>query len=157
MDLIGLASKTAEAVVNIYAGREGFATRGKEREGRVFYETGIDMALSVLGEAQLSADPHAIILAEYTFISQEYQICPKTDKHSMRSLMRARQGFDDAFLALQVVENSAGYKEADKTHPHFHTYRVSGFPKDSFHDVAERVSVQFLTVYRIVDGNTHGA
>ncbi|MCL2609551.1 MAG: hypothetical protein FWD94_06590 [Treponema sp.] len=89
--------------------------------------------MSVFKEVQAYADPQTIVLAEYTFISQELELCPETDKYSLKSLAQATQSFDDAFLALQVVENGAGYKEADKTHPHHGNFRVSGFPKDAFH------------------------
>ena len=133
MDLIGLAAKVYDSVVNIYAGRKGFATRGMEQEGRISYETGIASSLVAFKEAQTSADPHVIVFAEYTYISQELELCPETDTYSLKSLAHAIQGFDDAFLALQVVENSANYKEADKTHPHHSNYRISGFPKDAFH------------------------
>jgi hypothetical protein len=133
LDPIGLASKIAESAINIDIGRKGFATRGREQEGRISYETGIGEALKSFKEAQTSANPQTIILSEYAFISQEYQLCPETDTYSLKSLAHAIQGFDDAFLALQVVENSANYKEADKTHPRHSNYRVNGFPKDAFH------------------------
>jgi len=73
-----------------------------------------------------------MILAEYTFLTQELQFCEKSDKDSLNSLTKALQMFDDAFLALQAVEDS-GYKIVDKTTPHHKDYRVSGYPKDSFH------------------------
>jgi len=119
--------------VNIYAGREGFATRGKEQEGRISYEVGIEMALSAFEAVRLTADPFTIILAEYTFISQELKLCPESDVHGRKSLTHAIQSFDDAFLALQVVEVAEDYRKADKTHPHHADYRVKGFPKDSYH------------------------
>ena len=133
MELIGLANEIAEAVMNIYSGREGFATRGKEREGRISYETGIGEASKIFKEAQASVDPQSLILTEYAFISQELALCPETDKYSLNSLTGARQSFDDAFMALQVVEDDAGYRQADKTYPHNGNYRISGFPKDAFH------------------------
>ena len=132
LDQIGLASRIYEAVINIDAGRKGFATRGRAEEGRISYETGIAHALKTFQEAQASSNPQIIILTEYTFISQELEFCEKTDKDSLNSLTQAIQGFDDAFLALQAVEES-GYKTADKAFPHNGKYRVSGFPKDSFH------------------------
>ena len=133
MDSIGLASNVAEAVLNIYAGRRGFATRGKEQEGRISYEIGIDMASEAFKEAQNSSDPQALALAEYAFISQELELCPKTDKYSLQSLTSARQSFDDAFLVLQVVEDSVIYKGVDKAFPHHKDYRFKEFPKDAFH------------------------
>ena len=136
MDLIGLVHNIHQAVISIDAGRKGWATKGKEAEGRVAYEYGINLAMSSFKEAQASVDPQALILAEYTFICQELQLCSETDNDSLSSLTQAKQNFDDAFMALQVVENSAFYKEADKTFPHHKNYRIrsaSGFPKDAFH------------------------
>jgi hypothetical protein len=129
----GLLSNIADAAANIDAGRKGFATRGKAEEGRISYETGIAEALTAFQEAQAAADPQTMILAEYTFLTQELQFCEKTDKDSLSSLTQAIQSFDDAFLALSVVENP-NYIITDKTTPHHKKYRVGGgFPKDSFH------------------------
>ena len=79
MDLTGLLRNIYEAALAIDSGRKGFATRGKEQEGRINYEEGIAKALSAFQEASnqrfaASADPETIILAEYTFISQEVTI-----------------------------------------------------------------------------------
>jgi hypothetical protein len=71
LDTIGLVSSIADAALAIEYGRKGFATRGKEQEGRISYETGIAVALSAFKEAQSTADPQTIILAEYTFLTQE--------------------------------------------------------------------------------------
>ena len=132
MDLITLANNIIKAALLIDAGRKGFATRGKEQEGRISYEDGIALALTAFQEAQVTADPQTIILSEYTFLTQELEFCEKTDKDSLTSLTKAIQSFDDAFLALQAVEES-GYKTADKAFPHNAKYRVGGFPKDAFH------------------------
>jgi len=104
-----------------------------EQEGRISYETGIWEASKAFREAQASADPYAIAFAEYTYISQELKLCPESDVHGRKSLTHAIQSFDDAFLALQVVEVAEDYRKADKTHPHHADYRVKGFPKDSYH------------------------
>jgi hypothetical protein len=98
LDKTGLISDIYEAVVRIDAGRKGFATRGKEQEGRINYESGIAQALSSFQKAQATADPETIILAEYTFITQELEFCEKTDKDSITSLTKAIRFFDDAFL-----------------------------------------------------------
>ena len=42
------------------------------------------------------------------------------------------QSFDDAFLALKTVEEG-NYKPVENAIPHDKKYRVSGYPKDSFH------------------------
>jgi hypothetical protein len=132
LDQAGLLSSVYDATFAIDFGRKGFAIIGKEREGRISYEVGIAKALAAFQEAQASADPQTIILAEYTFISQELQFCDKSDEDSLSSLTKAIQSFDDAFLALEAVEES-GYKTAEKTYPHSGKYRVSGFPRDAFH------------------------
>jgi hypothetical protein len=132
LDRIGLVNSIYEAVVNIDSGRKGFAIQGKEREGRISFETGITDAMAVFQKAQATNDPETIILAEYTFLSQELQLCDNSDKDSLSSLTQAIQSFDDAFFALQAVEES-GYKTAEKTYPHNGKYRVSGLPKDAFH------------------------
>jgi hypothetical protein len=132
LDQIGLLDNISKAATNIDFGRKGFATRGKEHEGRISYEEGIAEALTAFKEAQTSADPQIIILAEYTFLSQELQFCDKSDKDSIGSLTQAIQSFDDAFLAVKAVENP-NYKITDETTPHNGKYRVNGFPKDSFH------------------------
>ena len=88
--------------------------------------------MSAFQEAQAAANPQALILAEYTFLSQEFQLCGKSDKDSIDSLTLAIESFDDAFLALQAVEEP-GYKTADKAFPRSGKYRVHGFPKDSYH------------------------
>jgi hypothetical protein len=127
-----LLSNVYDAATAIDFGRKGFATRGKEQEGRINYEDGIAKAMSAFKEAQATADPGTIILAEYTFLSQELEFCEKDDKETLSSLTKAIRFFDDAFLALKVVEG-AGYKEAEQTYPHDKDYRVKGFPKDAFH------------------------
>ena len=132
MDLTGLASSIITATANIDFGRKGFATRGKAEEGRLSFEDGIAEAMTVFQEAQLSINPQIMLLTEYTFLSQELQFCDATDKDSKSSLSQAVESFDDAFLALQAVEET-GYVTAEKTYPHNGKYRVNGFPKDAFH------------------------
>ena len=133
MDLIGLLASIFEATTNIDLGRKGFATKGKEQEGRVFYEKGINEAMTAFLEAHASGDSKTIILVEYTFISQELQFCDKTDRDAFGSLTQAIWNFDDSFSCLEAVGDTMGYKVADKTWPHLPKYRIEGFPKDAFH------------------------
>jgi len=132
LELIGLVDRITTATASIDAGRKGFATRGKAEEGRISYEKGISNAMTAFQEAQATADPQTMILAEYTFLTQELEFCEKSDKDSINSLTQALKSFDDAFLALQAVEED-GYKTSDKTFPHHKDYRFGGYPKDSFH------------------------
>jgi hypothetical protein len=103
--LTGLLSNIYNAALAIDYGRKGFATRGKAEEGRISYENGIALALTAFKEAQTTADSQTIILAEYTFISQELYFCDKSDKDSLSSLTLAIESFDDAFLVLKIVED----------------------------------------------------
>ncbi|WP_461257645.1 hypothetical protein, partial [Treponema sp. R80B11-R83G3] len=102
MDQILLVNRIYEAASNIDAGRKGFATKGKAEEGRISYETGIADAMSLFQQASnqgfaAAADPQALILAEYTFLSQELEFLEKSDKDSISSLSKAIRFFDDAF------------------------------------------------------------
>jgi hypothetical protein len=129
-----LLNDIADAAEYIDFGRKGFAIKGRADEGRVSYEKGIAQAMSAFQEAQTIADPEILILAEYTFINQEFQCCEKTDSYSINSLAKAIGGFDDAFRAFNIVENKALYQGAEATYPHDTEYRVvGGFPKDAFH------------------------
>jgi len=132
LDQICLTLDISNAVINIDSGRKGFATRGKaEEDGRISYKKGIAKALSVFQEAQATTDPYTIILAEYIFLSQELEFCNEADKDTSRIPTQALLSFDDAFLALKVVEGT-DYKEAEKIYPHSGKYRFSCFPKDAF-------------------------
>jgi len=144
LETAGLVSKIAEAALKIDFGRKGFATIGKERKGRISYENGISEAMSAFQEALAAADPQTIILAELTFITQEYQLCDKSDTDTLNSLTKAIESFDDAFLALKTVENKTQYQGVENAIPHNGKYRVSGFPKDSFHIacIAHRTRLQ---------------
>jgi hypothetical protein len=139
----GLANSVYNAALLIDFGRKGFATRGKAEEGRISYETGIAEAMTAFKEAQATADPQTMILAEYTFLTQELQFCEKTDKDSLSSLTQAIESFDDAFLSIKTLDGS-DCKSVDRFFPHNGKYRVSGFPKDSFHIacIAHRTRIQ---------------
>jgi len=134
LEATGLVNRITDAALRIDLGRKSVATRGKAEEGRISYETGIAIALNAFKEAQVTADPQIIILAEYAFLTQELQFCDKSDKESLSSLTQAIQSFDDAFLVLKAVEDSTMYQGAEVAIPHSKKYRVGGgFPKDSFH------------------------
>jgi hypothetical protein len=133
LDIPSLANRVYRAAIFIDAGRKGFATRGKEQEGRISYEDGISEAMTAFQEAQTSSDPQTIIFTEWTFLEQERQLCDKDDKDTLNSLTKAIQLFDDAFLVLEIVEDKVLYQTVEKSYPHDKKYRVKGFPKDSFH------------------------
>jgi hypothetical protein len=148
LDKIGLISSIYDAALAIDFGRKGFATRGKAEEGRISYEEGIAKALSAFQEAQATADPQTIFLAEYTFLSQELEFCDKTDKDSLTSLTKAIQSFDDAFLALEVVDDKTLYKAVEKAIPHGSKHRVKGFPKDAYHIACDSHKTRLQNILR---------
>jgi hypothetical protein len=147
LDRIGLIDSIYKATSSIDLGRKGFATRGRAEEGRIFYEEGIAEAMSAFQQAQATADPQTMIVAEYTFLTQELEFCEKSDKESLSSLTKAIQRFDDAFLALRAVENP-NYKIVDETTPHDKDYRVSGYPKDSFHIACDSHKTRIKNILR---------
>ena len=143
MEATGLLIRIYDATIAIESGRKGFATKGKAEEGRISYEDGITLASITFAQAQASANPEIIILAEFTFLSQELHFCEPTDNHTLSSLTQAIQSFDDAFLAIKsVVEPD--YKISDNIFPHNGKYRISGYPKDAFHIacIAHRTRLQ---------------
>ena len=133
MDLSGLENRIIRAAANIDLGRKGFATKGKEQKGRIFYEKGIADALKAFKEAQVSTDSHTIITAEYTFLTQELHLCDARDKNALISLKSAIESFDDAFRVLKIVENRAHYQIVEESYPRRSKSRVNGFPRDAFH------------------------
>jgi len=78
-------------------------------------------------------DLYIIILADYTFLSQELQFCAKDDTDSLSSLTLAIQSFDDAFLVLKIVEDKILYQGAEQTYPKNDKYQAKNFPKDAYH------------------------
>jgi hypothetical protein len=133
LDQTGLLNNVLISAYNIDDGRKGFAIPGKERQGRISYESGIALALATFQEAQQSANPQTIILAEVYFLSQELQFCAEGDTDTRNSLTYAIQAFRDALRSLETVENAAGYKIAESTYLTDPKKRVQGFPMDAFH------------------------
>jgi len=147
LDHSGLVLRISDAAASIDFGRKGFATRGKEAEGRILYEDGIAIAMSAFKEALITADSYTIILAEYTFLTQELQLCAKDDKDSLSSLTQALQSFDDAFLAIKAVEGSS-YQVVDLAIPHSKKYRFKGHPKDAFHIACDSHKTRLKNILR---------
>jgi hypothetical protein len=133
MDLSSFLSKLASHTLDIDMGRKGFMIDGEEHTGRLHYEDGIAGSLQSFREAQVSAEPRTIVLAEMIFLEQELQFCHETDTDTHSSLTQAIQSFEDALRSLEVVEDAVLYQGAEKTYPASPTYRVQGFPKDAFH------------------------
>jgi hypothetical protein len=133
LDRTGLLNDVLTSALRIDEGRKGFAVPGKERQGRISYEDGIMRAMSAFQEAQRSADPQTLILAEVYFLTQELEFCAKDDTGTRNSLTYAIQAFRDALRSLEVAEDAVGYKIAEKTYPTDPKKRVQSFPADAFH------------------------
>ena len=57
MDKIGYVNNIISATASIDSGRKGFATRGKAEEGRISYEKGIALAMSVFNKPKPPLTP----------------------------------------------------------------------------------------------------
>jgi hypothetical protein len=116
-------------------GRKWLYTEGSEIEGRISCTEGLTVALSAFKEIQsLSVtDLEILVLAEYTFLSQELELCDSADTQAMNSLEQAIKDFDGAFLALHTVANADAYSHVEQCISHRRQYRYREMPKDAFH------------------------
>jgi hypothetical protein len=116
-------------------GRKWLDTDGLEHEGRISYRTGLSLALAAFKDAQtIAAENLAFPLgAEYTFLYQEFHFCAVSDTKTKNSLIQAIQDFDDAFLVLELLQNSGHYKLVECAFSHRSKCRYYGMPKDAFH------------------------
>jgi len=130
-----LAKKIADSVVQIDRGRKWLDTDGLEHEGRISYKDGLVAALEAFKEAQNYADTNLEIpmRSEYAFINQELHFCDPADKRTITSLKKGVLEFDEAFLALAVLQNAEAYKTAGLLFSSRSDFRYYGMPKDCFH------------------------
>jgi len=135
LDRTGYLDNIIRGVINIYKGRDGLTTDGGEHEGRISYQDGLAVALDTFKkiQVQVNEDLELPILAEYVFIGQELQFCASIDTNAITSLSKAIQEFDEAFLALSVLQNTKVYKSLEKAISHRPEFRYKGMPKDAFH------------------------
>jgi hypothetical protein len=129
---IGLINSVLNAVINLDSGRRGFATDGKEHEGRLSYEDGIATAMASFQEAQTTGDCETLIQAEQAFLEQELHFCHAEDTITRNSLIQAIQDFEDALRCLKTVEVKTLYQAAETTYSTTKN-RVRGLPRDIFH------------------------
>jgi hypothetical protein len=106
-----------------------------EHEGRITYRKGLSLELEAFREAQVRTgeDLYTLFSAEYTFLTQELEVCSSQDTKAGTSLTRALQEFREAFLALEVLQNAENYKSVEKTYSTRPEFRYRGMPKDAFH------------------------
>jgi hypothetical protein len=70
---------------------------------------------------------------DYFFMSGELAESDGKEPEGKASAEAALHSFDDAFLALEAVEEGVAYRIAEKVIPHSAQYRYQGLPKDAFH------------------------
>jgi hypothetical protein len=83
MDPTGFLSNLVSHAVDIDIGRKGLATDGEEHAGRIHYEEGVSGSLTSFREAQASADPQILVLAELVFLQQESQFCDEAFEYKL--------------------------------------------------------------------------
>jgi hypothetical protein len=133
MDQTGLIDRVTKAVLDIAAGRRGLALIGEENTGGPPYRKGLSDAAQIFDEVHQAGDIELLLIAEYAFLQQEFHSCDPADTAALSSAQQAVDSFDDAFRALEVVRDSAAYKEAEKTYPRNRKNRYHGCPKDAVH------------------------
>jgi hypothetical protein len=148
LDQTGLINDVVTSAFNIDDGRKGFAISGKERQGRLSYESGIALAMSTFQEAQRSVDPQTIIRVEVGFLTQELQFCEEGDTDTRSSLTYAIQAFRDALRSLETVSDATAYKSAETTYPTDPKKRVQGFPADAFHQACGSHQMRLRNILR---------
>jgi len=121
--------------MTIDQGRKWLDTDGLEHDGRLSYRLGLTQAMEAFQNAADKADTdlEMLILAEYTFLTQELSFTDAKDTRASASLSKAIRSFDDAFRALKAVGDPVVYNGAELTHPRDVQYRVKEMPKDAFH------------------------
>jgi hypothetical protein len=135
LDRAGLLSKINAGVITIYQGRQWLDTEGLEGDGRISYKTGLAIAMEAFKEVCVHAteDLELLFLAEYTFLTQELNLCTPIDTNARTSLTAAIREFDEGFLASGILQKAENYKlihEALSTRTEFRYRRM---PKDAFH------------------------
>ncbi|MDR0639052.1 MAG: hypothetical protein LBG27_09185 [Spirochaetaceae bacterium] len=135
MDRTVLLAKVYGSTPAIDQGRKWLDTDGLEHEGRINYRKGLTLGLEAFWEAQSRADGdlRTLFSAEYTFLTQEREVCSPQDTKAKTSLAKALQEFGEAFLALEVLQDAERYQSAANTYSTRPEFRYKEMPKDAFH------------------------
>jgi hypothetical protein len=123
----------ARAVSYIAQGRLGLETDGEEHEGMAAFKKGIAIAAELYTEVMKTGDPELMLLAEYTYMSEELEHAETDETGAEASAAAAVQSFDDALLALKAVADPTMYAGVELALPHCGQWRYKGFPRDAFH------------------------
>jgi hypothetical protein len=143
METLGLIDRIVNSVRLLDMGRKALTVFGTEHEGHLAHDDGINDLLNIFTETFRAKDIKSMVVAESNYLKEELSLCPDDDRLTKSSLTQAISSFDDALLALSVVEKES-YRDVDKAFPNNSKYRVRGFPKDAFHIacIANRIRIQ---------------
>jgi hypothetical protein len=136
MDRTGLLVETIlQSVYSIDLGRKGLAKKGTTEEGRELFSDGLLTALDVFKEVHdnMADDMETAIHVEHAYQTEEQRYCNDAEPEVLASTTAALASFEDALLALKVVNDATLYQGADKTWPHLPKYRYKDMPKDALH------------------------
>jgi hypothetical protein len=136
MEKTGLLVETIlQSVYSIDLGRKGLAKKGAAEKGRELFSDGLLIALDVFKKVHdnMSNDIETAIHVEHAYQTEERRYCNDAEPEVLASTTAALASFEDALLALEAVQDIAGYKVADKTWPHLSKYRYKDMPKDALH------------------------
>jgi hypothetical protein len=133
LDKTGLLAKIYDSASAIDQGRKWLDTDGLEHEGRINYRKGLALGVEAFKEAQTHAteDLYTLFIAEYTFLGEEFEFCAVQDTKTKTSLSKAIQDFEEAFLALEVLQSTEGYTFVEKAISHHTVFRYKEMPKDA--------------------------
>jgi hypothetical protein len=122
----------SRAVERIATGRIELRTKGKAEAGRINFHKGIRLALELFREVLASRDLFLMLLAEFTYLSLEYEGSRPEEKEARASYEAALQDFEDAFPCLKLLDSSEVYRSVALSYPHRAKYRYREMPLDAF-------------------------
>jgi len=97
LEKTGLIADMVAAVASIAAGRSTFEIDGREHEGMVNFKEGMAAAYTLYEDGIQSGDCELMLLAEYTYLSEEAEYSEPDQKGADASAAAALQSFDDVF------------------------------------------------------------
>jgi hypothetical protein len=135
LERTGLLNSIWKSVIFINRGRKWLDIKGQTEKGRVSYRKGLAQAMVAFKEVQalIPGDLELPLVAEYTFINQELDLCESSDVKTLNSLNQAVEDFDRAFLVVEVIQKPAHYRALEKGFSLHKFFRYEKMPKDSFH------------------------
>jgi hypothetical protein len=132
LDTNGSVNKILYAVDFITNGRIGLRTKGRTEHGRDDFHKGIADAMAVFKEAMETGDLFLMLMCENAFLTKELESATRRDSKAVSSYNTALIEYDDAFNCLEIIKDSARYKDVAAACSHKKPFRKDGLPKDGF-------------------------